>query len=108
MKTLLLDIVKEKEKDLSKEAQTGLRKSSKKYLIFYKKLDPIVYTSVKESGVMLSVRYLCKPQRRRGSENAIWEEVLDAFSKNTDIEFAYPTQRIYYNPEEGNGPKRGE
>ncbi len=100
-KTLLLEIVNEKEGDLTEQVRDSLRKSARKYLIFYQKLDPIVYTAIKDSGIMLSIRYLCKPQQRRGSENAIWEEILEVFAKNTDIDFAYPTQRIYYNPEEG-------
>jgi len=40
-------------------------------MILYYKLTPIVYTSVKDSGVLLTIGYLCEPQRRRDSEQAI-------------------------------------
>jgi small-conductance mechanosensitive channel len=82
-------------------ARKKLIEASKKYMIFYRTLTPIVYLSVKESGVQLTMRYLIDPRKRRTSEHAIWTDVLLAFSLNSDIEFAYPTQRIFYNPQEG-------
>lgn len=100
-KDILLKIVEEKGENLTQQAKSDLRKVSRKYMIFYNKLDPIVYTAVKDHGVMLSIRYLCKPHRRRGSENDIWEEILIQFHKAKDIDFAYPTQRIFLNPQEG-------
>jgi len=100
-KEMLLEIVNEKGENLTDHAKNDLRKASRKYLIFYNKLDPIVYTSVKDSGVMLSIRYLCKPHRRRGTSNDIWEAILLRFHDAKDIDFAYPTQRIYFNPKEG-------
>ncbi|MBT3188546.1 MAG: mechanosensitive ion channel [Anaerolineae bacterium] len=59
------------------------------------KTTPIVYTSVQESGVLLTVRYLCRPRRRRSSTSTIWENILIAFAATPDIELAYPTQRFY-------------
>ena len=70
-------------------------------MILYSRLTPIVYTSVQDSGVMLTIRYLCEPQRRRDSEQAIWEDVLKEFSQRADIDFAYPTQRFYDHRLEG-------
>jgi small-conductance mechanosensitive channel len=63
------------------------------YLIFYKHLTSTVYTSVSESGVKLTVRYLCDPRQRRSSIQTIWEDVLKAFSEHPDISLAYPTYR---------------
>jgi hypothetical protein len=77
-------------------------------MIFYKALTPIVYTSVKDSGVMLTIRYLCRPRERRGVQNAIWEDILDQFAKCDDIDFAYPTMRRYDNAHEGKEGARGE
>lgn len=61
----------------------------------WQKLTAIVYASVKESGVLLTMRYLCDPKQRRGSEHAIWEQILKEFQGRQDIEFAYPTWRVY-------------
>lgn len=108
-KELLMKIVNDKSENISKSAERKIKDASKKYMIFYKKLTPIVYTSVKDSGVMLTMRFLCDPRQRRGKEQAIWEEVLNVFSENKDIDFAYPTQRFYNNPIEGKqGAKPGD
>jgi len=80
---------------LSQGAQQQIRKAAKKYLIFYDKLTPIVYTTVKESGVLLTLRYLVSPRLRRNSEHQIWEAILDAFEKESNIDLAYPTRRTY-------------
>lgn len=90
-------IINKHAEHLSKPAQKKVKEASKKFMIFYKTLTPIVYTSVSESGVLLTIRYLCQPRKRRGSEHAIWEDILNNFSKETEINFAYPTQRFYTN-----------
>jgi len=81
--------------ELSKSAEQKVKRAAKIYMIFYKKLTPIVYTSVKESGVMLTIRYLCEPRKRRNSENDIWEDILTQFSTEKEIHLAYPTTRFY-------------
>jgi small-conductance mechanosensitive channel len=93
---------------LSKEAENELLEASKKFMIFYSTLDPIVYTAVKDSGVLLSIRYLCVPNQRRVTEDAIWKDVLKEFYICDDIDFAYPTQRIYYNLKEGKPDARAK
>jgi small-conductance mechanosensitive channel len=70
-------------------------------MIFYSTLTPSVYTHVKDSGVLLTIRYLCEPRRRRDSQQAIWEDILKKFAECDDIDFAYPTQRFYNNSVEG-------
>ncbi len=100
-KKILERTVSDHVEQLSKSAARKLIEASKKFMIFYTSLTPIVYTSVKDSGVMLTIRYLVDPRKRRTTEHDIWEEVLSEFAKNDDIDFAYPTQRIYYNLQEG-------
>ena len=94
-KEILQDIAKKHAEHLSTSAEKRIIEASKKFMIFYKHLTPIVYTSVKDSGVLLTIRYLCDPRKRRGSLNDIWEDILEAFDQNNDIDFAYPTQRFY-------------
>lgn len=100
-KQILTDAVNKHAISLSKEAEKQIKEAAKKFLIFYNKLTPIVYTSVKDSGVLLTMRYLCHARRRRATEELIWEEVLDQFAKHKDIDFAYPTTRFYNNIDEG-------
>ncbi|NOR45606.1 MAG: mechanosensitive ion channel [Candidatus Delongbacteria bacterium] len=94
-KKIIEDIGKEHALGDEEIAKRKIKKASKKFMINYKNLTPIVYTSVKESGVVLTLRYLCNPRIRRGSENEIWENILKQFAKNKDIDLAYPTTRFY-------------
>ncbi len=78
-----------------------LRETATRYYIKLGKLTPVVYTSVADSGVLLTMRYLTPVRQRRSREQLIWEEVLRAFAKEDDIDLAYYTKRIFYNPREG-------
>lgn len=100
-KSVLREIVDDVTEGISQRAERTLRTSSRRFLIHYSKLTPIVYTDVKDSGVMLTVRYLCDPRARRGTAEGIWERVLERFAEHDDIDLAYPTQRVYLNPIEG-------
>jgi small-conductance mechanosensitive channel len=100
-KDILQAIASERTAHLSNAARMQLHKAAEKYFIFYSKLTPIVYTSVKDHGIVLTVRYLTEPRRRRGSEQDIWEDVLREFAACSDISFAYPTQRFYNQVLEG-------
>ena len=77
-----------------------IKRAAKKYMIYYKELTPIVYTSVVDHGVKLTIRHLCETRKRRGYTEAIWEDILVEFAKNKNIELAYPTTRFYKNKEE--------
>jgi small-conductance mechanosensitive channel len=99
---VLLEIITKHSGATSEAAEKKIRDASKKYMIFYQYLTPIVYTKLEDSGVLLTMRYICDPRKRRSSENEIWEMVLDVFDANKDIEFAYPTQRFYRLGEENN------
>jgi len=85
----------------TEEAKREIRRAAKKYLIFFEYLTPIVWTSVADHGVTLTLRYLCEPRKRRSSAGTIWEDILLAFSECDDVDFAYPTQRFYDNAREG-------
>jgi small-conductance mechanosensitive channel len=100
-KEILLEIASKHAEHLSKSAARQVRKAAQKFMIFYGILTPTVYTSVRESGILLTIRYLCEPRKRRGTEQAIWEDILDAFAKFDDIDFAYPTRRYFDNVAEG-------
>jgi len=68
-----------------------------KYYYFYTHLSPAVYTSIEDSGVNLSIRYLCKPRNRRNTEQIILENILNDFDLHEDIQLAYPTRREIIN-----------
>lgn len=93
-KEIILNIANRYCEKVRGEARENLKEVSKKYMIYYNKITPIVYTEVRDSGVALLVRYLCKPQKRRVSTSLIWEEILDRFNEEENIDFAYNTQRV--------------
>jgi small-conductance mechanosensitive channel len=99
-KNILTDIINKHAENIDQAAQREIFEASKNYLIHYTHLTPYVYLKVKEFGIMLTIRYLCNPRRRRGSENEIWQEILTRFRDHGDIRFAYPTTRFYTRTEE--------
>jgi small-conductance mechanosensitive channel len=108
-KKILEDILDKHTEHFSEAAEKQIKEAAKKYLIYYSKLTPIVYVSVKDSGVMLTLRYLTRTRQRRATENVIWQAILDQFALHDDIDFAYPTQRFYNNLLEGKpGTKPGD
>lgn len=99
-KGLLLDIANKSVGHIKKAVEKKLKREPPKYLIRYSILDPAVYTTVRDSGVLLTIRYLCEPHQRRNTEQALWEAILTEFGNNSDIEFAYPTRRLFYQEHE--------
>jgi small-conductance mechanosensitive channel len=100
-KQILTDVVNHHGVQLSQEAEKQIKAAARTFLIFYNKLTPIVYTTVKDSGVLLTLRYMCGPRERRSIEEKIWEDILIKFAECDNIDFAYPTQRFYNNATEG-------
>ena len=88
---------------LTGQAEEDLLSASRQYLINYRKLTPIVYTKAVDSGVQLTIRYLIEPRKRRGTEHAIWEEILTEFAACPDVDLAYHTVRSFKKTEEGKG-----
>ncbi|HYL20172.1 MAG TPA: mechanosensitive ion channel domain-containing protein [Gemmatimonadales bacterium] len=86
---------------LTAQAEQELLAASQQYLINYRKLTPIVYTNVVDFGVQLTIRYLIEPRKRRGTEHAIWEDILTEFAACPDIDLAYHTTRSFKYTEEG-------
>jgi small-conductance mechanosensitive channel len=97
-KQILSNIEKTVLLPLSVNADKNLSHPYKDLPIAYKNVDPRIYTRIEDSGVLLTVRYLCAPRERRGSEEAAMEAILSAFSKYDNIDFAYPTTRFYTEP----------
>lgn len=107
-KEILTEIANNRTEHLSERAAQRVKEASAQMMVFYKALTPIVYTSVKDSGVLLTVRYLSKPRQRRGTAQEIWEDILTRFVECDDIDFAYPTVRRYDNPIEGKPSARAK
>lgn len=77
------------------ELKNGLKDVKKKFMLQYNYISPKVYVDIKDSGVELTLRYMVKARRRRTLEDMISREILLRFSKEDNIDFAYPTMRLY-------------
>ncbi|BES66596.1 mechanosensitive ion channel [Gottschalkiaceae bacterium SANA] len=87
-------IIDEQNIKIAKAAEDSLRKASKRYFMYYSNLTPIVYTSVENSGVLLTFRFLCEPRQKRGETEKLWEAILQVIAKEDHLELAYPTSRV--------------
>ncbi len=100
-KRILLEIAQRHTVIQDDEASKEVRRASRRYMIFFEHLTPIVWTRVADSGIVLTMRYICEPRRRRSTATGVWEDILRAFSQEDGIDFAYPTMRHYDNRREG-------
>jgi len=107
-KEIVREVMERHTKRFVKEAESEMKKAASRFFILYRNLTPIVYTSVKDSGVEFSMRYVVPPRSRRKVAEDIWEDLLTAFAEHDDIDLAYPTYRAYYNLTEGkDGARKG-
>jgi small-conductance mechanosensitive channel len=100
-KVILQEIADRHAESAGQTAAEQLQQAVPRFMIVYSTFTPTVYTRVETSGVLLTIRYLCRPRRRRSTEHAIWEDILSGFAQHPEIEFAYPTQRFYHRALEG-------
>jgi small-conductance mechanosensitive channel len=92
-KTLLGELAAQLSAPEDEVAAEMKKQQRHKYYYYYTYLTPTVYTSLKDNGVCLTIRYLCQTRQRRIVEQAFIEEVLSAFALRDDIQLAYSTLR---------------
>ncbi|MDF2695690.1 MAG: hypothetical protein K0S65_4073 [Labilithrix sp.] len=105
-KATLEEILSRQSKTIDAEVRKRIDEAAHTLHIKFPKLTPVVWTTVVDSGVRLTMRYLCKPRARRSSATEIWEQVLDAFAELPSVDFAYPTTRRFDNITEGKSDAR--
>jgi len=105
---LLKEIMDSRCKEMVREARRELENAARDFLVHFKILTPIIWTSVADNGVTLTLRYLCHPRERRSLASDIWKAILDTFSKEPHIDLAYPTIRYFENLSEGKKPNFGK
>jgi small-conductance mechanosensitive channel len=100
-KRILQQVLEEQTAEAVKDAEQQLRQANEHMMVQYSRLSPTVYTRVVDSGIDLTLRFICPPRSRRDVEQAIWEATLRAFAECGDIDFAYPTRRTFNHVLEG-------
>ena len=97
---IMLAVAQEKAEEIKSEVEKKIQRMSRSYAIYYRHLTPIIYSVIADNGVKLTLRYLSNVRMRRSTASDISRKILDAFAKENDIGFAYPTYRIYRAGEE--------
>ncbi|MFH0965914.1 MAG: mechanosensitive ion channel domain-containing protein [Planctomycetota bacterium] len=94
---------------IANEARKKMQHMRRDFRVRVGALTPIVYVKAADSGVLLTLRYLCDIRQVRGTSDRITREVMMRFSETPDVNFAYPTRRVIPTPpqareEKGNPP----
>lgn len=92
---LVREVLADQAPDIEGPAGARIRETARRYSIRVGTLTPTVYVSVKDSGVLLTARYLVETRTRRGRADRIWRGVLAAFDQHDNVNLAYPTIRTY-------------
>ncbi len=92
---ILREVADEIHAEIAPELKAGFRRLERRFAFKYGALTPIVYVSLGDSGVELTLRYLIHVRRRRGSVDRISRRLLAAFAAEPDVDLAYPTYRTY-------------
>jgi len=80
--------------DIPVRAEEAIRSASHKFLIKLGRLTPIVYLSVVDSGVKVSIRFLTPVRMRRTIQCKLFEAILEELDREEDVNLAYTTYRI--------------
>lgn len=91
----------------AEDAGESFRRMGRRYAFKYGALTPIVYVTVADSGIELTLRYLVPLRRRRGSADRVGRAMLEAVEAEPGLDFAYPTWRVYRQGEGGRSAGSG-
>jgi len=92
---LILEILEHDAPDVHGAAGATIKATARRYSIRVGTLTPTVYLSIRDSGVVLTARFLVEARTRRGREDRIWRAILEAFAEQPSVELAYPTVRTF-------------
>lgn len=93
---LMLEVLEHDAPDVEGTAGANIRATARRYSIRVGTLTPAVFLTVRDSGVLLTARFLVEARTRRGREDRIWRALLDSFAEHPTVELAYPTVRTFF------------
>jgi small-conductance mechanosensitive channel len=92
---ILKEVGAEIHAEVAPELERGFRKLERRYAFKYGMLTPIVYISIGQSGVELTLRFLVHVRRRRGAIDHASRRILAALGEEPRIRIAYTTVRVH-------------
>lgn len=95
-KKIIMDIANELvDEEVLNKIHKEQVKMSQKYAIKPGKVTPITYFTIQPSGIQIELRYITLARNRRGIKTKISESIYEAIHTAEDIDFAYPSQKLY-------------
>jgi small-conductance mechanosensitive channel len=92
---IMQEVAKQFYDEIVPDLKAGFAKLEQEFAFRLGSTAPIVYTEIADSGVLLTLRNLTPVRRRRSMTDRISGEILDRFAAEPNMDFAYPTYRIY-------------
>ncbi len=96
-KEILLELGNRWAQDRESIVAEKVRRMADNYMIHFNKFTPIVYTSIVDSGVKLTLRYMIETKQRRSTSSKIFEEFLSRIETEPKINLAYTTYTVHLN-----------
>ncbi len=96
-KEILLELGNRWAQDRESIVAEKVRRMADNYMIHFNKFTPIVYTSIVDSGVKLTLRYMIETKQRRSTSSKIFEEFLNRIETEPKINLAYTTYTVHLN-----------
>ena len=104
--TILEEIVTAEGEETSRRAKETMATASERYMLLDMGLGPRVLAAIGNNGVVLTAVYLCAPRSRRLLSSKVSEQLLEKYSEEDDIAFAYNTERSFSTATKGNPAMR--
>jgi small-conductance mechanosensitive channel len=92
---IIQEVATELYEEIVPDLRAGFQKLESEYAFRLGSTAPIVYTTIADSGVMLTLRNLTPVRKRRATVDRLSTGILDRFAEEPTIEFAYPTYRAF-------------
>jgi len=99
-KDIMMEVMQREEFAVKESLKKKLMDMAKKHMIYYRTLTPTVWVNIVDYGIALTLRYIIEARIRRKSRDQFCQLILQRFQEEKDIDFAYPTYRIYRRGEE--------
>lgn len=98
---ILLQIVQSETNEYVERDQRQHAIRTRTMYVPYEPGNAIVFIDIADDGVLFQLRFTVPVGKRRTVVSVITDKILDAFSKDPEIELAYKTTRYYKRGEEG-------
>lgn len=105
-RTIIKEALDSQELQVEQSDIDRLKHVIENFITYNASTESASFYKVVENGIQFTFRYLCKFNRRRVTEQIIWEKIIKAIQTDKKVKFAYPTQRFITNIDIPNSSQR--